>query len=969
MSDRKRVFILILIMAFSSLIVAGITISSLYQTAISEGRERLVETAQSQARLIESVAKFSAIYNESYVPGGAREATLRQLIEAHKRYEQSGRTIEFTLAERKENSIHFLFRHRHGGLEHHLIPISFDSKLAEPMRYALMGKSGTIVGNDYRGEVVLAAHEPVSELGLGIVAKVDLSEIREPFVKAGMIAAFFSFLVVLGGATLFVRISNPMIKLLEEHNTSLEIANKRLRKEIEERSRAERAVRDSEQKYRQLVEQLQEGIWVIDKDANTTFVNPRMAEMIGYTADEMLGKHLFSFMDECGIQISQRNLERRKQGIKEQHDFELLHKNGTRIFTSMETSPIIDKNSDYIGALACVANITARKKTEEKLKRELKVNAALSNLYRPLIAASAKIEDMAQTVLDKAKSLTHSEHGYVSSIEPVSGGNVGHTLSGMLRGQCNVNMEERVAFPLEKDGCYRGLWGYCLNSLEPFFTNSPEKHSASVGAPHGHLPIKRFLSVPILLDEKLVGQIALANKNEDYTQHDLEAIERVAGFYALAIQRIRAEDALQDLTDELETRVEKRTEELKTANIQLIKEVKGHKLTGEKLEQSRSVLQSVVDGISDPLVLLDRNMAVKMLNRAAADYYGLSEYQNILNTKCHQFLRESATPCKGCEIPGAISMGKSLVFERNGFKESDRLENVFIYPVKTGDGESENVLLRISDITEQRLFEKQLIHSEKMVSLGVLVSSIAHEINNPNNFISFNIPILKDYLEEMLPIVDAYNRGHPDFEICNMVYPDFREDIFKLLNNLEHGSDRISTFVSNLKDFSQIKEQVKEEWVDLNLVIGKAVSICRAQLIKRVKTFITNIAENLPRIWSDPYALEQILINLLVNATQASEKKDSRIELSVEVHNSWLNHTILTVRDNGCGMDEKTIQKIFDPFFTTKSQAKGTGLGLYVSHNLVESLRGRIEVESELIKGSIFRVILPDKERRKIKRS
>jgi signal transduction histidine kinase len=122
---------------------------------------------------------------------------------------------------------------------------------------------------------------------------------------------------------------------------------------------------------------------------------------------------------------------------------------------------------------------------------------------------------------------------------------------------------------------------------------------------------------------------------------------------------------------------------------------------------------------------------------------------------------------------------------------------------------------------------------------------------------------------------------------------------------------------------------------------------------------------NLPRIWSDPFALEQILLNLLVNAAQAAEKNDSRVELSLEIRDSWLDHTILDVRDNGCGMDEKAMQKIFDPFFTTKSAAGGTGLGLYVTHNLVESLRGRLEVDSTPDQGSTFRVILPDKERRR----
>ena len=251
MSNRKRVLILILIMALSSLFVAGITIFSLYQAAISEERERLVETAQSQARLIEAVARFDAASGNYDGPDSARAATLIKIIEAHMNYEQSGRTMEFTLAERKGDSILFLFTHRRGDLGKPK-PIDFSSKLAEPMRRALSGRSGTLVGVDYRGEQVLAAHEPVSELNLGIVSKIDLSEIRAPFVRAAAIAGFFSVLVILGGAALFLKISNPLIKLLEEHNIELAVANKKLRQEIVERTRVEEALRKSEMKYRNI---------------------------------------------------------------------------------------------------------------------------------------------------------------------------------------------------------------------------------------------------------------------------------------------------------------------------------------------------------------------------------------------------------------------------------------------------------------------------------------------------------------------------------------------------------------------------------------------------------------------------------------------------------------------------------------------------------------------------------------------
>ena len=135
-----------------------------------------------------------------------------------------------------------------------------------------------------------------------------------------------------------------------------------------------------------------------------------------------------------------------------------------------------------------------------------------------------------------------------------------------------------------------------------------------------------------------------------------------------------------------------------------------------------------------------------------------------------------------------------------------------------------------------------------------------------------------------------------------------------------------------------LKSKIKEEWIDLNPVFEKAVSISRGQLKEKKKTVITNIPENFPQVWSDPFVLEQILINLLINAIQAVEHSDPRIELNVEVNSNWLNHIIFEVKDNGHGMDEKTIQKIFNPFFTTKLNAKGTGLGLYVTQNLVASL-------------------------------
>ena len=138
--------------------------------------------------------------------------------------------------------------------------------------------------------------------------------------------------------------------------------------DVTARIQAEVRLRESEKRYRELLEALQEGIWVIDRDAHTTFVNPRMAEMLGCTVEEMAGRHLFSFMDDDGIEIGKRNLARRQEGIREQHDFEFVRKDGSRLYASMATSPVYDEEGNYAGAIAGVQDVTDRVQAMARLR-------------------------------------------------------------------------------------------------------------------------------------------------------------------------------------------------------------------------------------------------------------------------------------------------------------------------------------------------------------------------------------------------------------------------------------------------------------------------------------------------------------------------------------------------------------------------------------------------------------------------
>lgn len=236
MSANRRFLILVLIMAAACALVMAVMSLMLYRNDLTQHREQLQVTAQSQARLIEAVARYDqrmATAMQDQFPGlDPQAATLSQIVDSYRRFRGFRESGELTLARRQGDAIDFILLRHHRETDR-FAPIPFDSELAEPMRRALNGLSGTVIGLDYRNVRVLAAHEPVAVLNLAIVAKIDLAEIRRPFIRTVALAGGLSLVVVLLGAMLFLRISNPIIVRLEEQAHDLEL-------EILERERAEK---------------------------------------------------------------------------------------------------------------------------------------------------------------------------------------------------------------------------------------------------------------------------------------------------------------------------------------------------------------------------------------------------------------------------------------------------------------------------------------------------------------------------------------------------------------------------------------------------------------------------------------------------------------------------------------------------------------------------------------------------------
>lgn len=286
MTERKRILILIAIMAVACIAATGSTIAVLYRTAMQEQREVLVATAQSQARLIETMAEFNGTFFKNQ-PGEPEKSTVEQLVAAHKQYRGIGETGEFTLAKREGDNIVFLLSHRYYDFDTPK-PVSIHSDLAEPMRLAISGSSGTVIGLDYRGAKVLAAYEPVRNLDWGIVAKIDLAEIQNPFFKASIIAFFVAILVVLIGTALFLSITNPimerlknhskrladMVESLQENERMLQKAGDELEARVNERTAELMMVNEnlkSEVHERSLAEERLEALWKIAEMVNLEY--------------------------------------------------------------------------------------------------------------------------------------------------------------------------------------------------------------------------------------------------------------------------------------------------------------------------------------------------------------------------------------------------------------------------------------------------------------------------------------------------------------------------------------------------------------------------------------------------------------------------------------------------------------------------------------------------------------------------
>ncbi len=259
---------------------------------------------------------------------------------------------------------------------------------------------------------------------------------------------------------------------------------------------------------------------------------------------------------------------------------------------------------------------------------------------------------------------------------------------------------------------------------------------------------------------------------------------------------------------------------------------------------------------------------------------------------------------------------------------------------------------------EAREREAQLVHADKMISLGTMAAGIGHEINNPNNFILMNASLQELAWKEMVEKVDWWVEENGDFLIGNMPYSLVRERIPGSLRCVVEGAERIRTIVRDMKTFVNQSSEGMKEKIDINAILRTSINLLSNKLKKSTKNLTIEYGEGIPPAEGNAQRLGQVVINLLLNAAEALPNSDKALEIKTR-YDRGRRKIILEVKDEGIGIDPENMKRVFDPFFTTKRERGGTGLGLSISMNIVKAHGGEILITSKPGRGTTAAIELP----------
>lgn len=425
------------------------------------------------------------------------------------------------------------------------------------------------------------------------------------------------------------------------------------------------------------------------------------------------------------------------------------------------------------------------------------------------------------------------------------------------------------------------------------------------------------------------------------------------------LQRVRTHLRLYRLSQHLENMVAQRTAQLEQANAALQEEIAIRRQTEEQLKRQQAMLQTVFDGITDPLILVDQDLRIKLFNQKAAAYCARAGLNLAAGQQpCLERAQDLSVHCNDCPVPQAMANGAPFTLERENAASDARLEQVVMYPVIENDTPTGEAIIRITDITDERRLSQEMAQHDKLVALGTLVAGIGHEINNPNQVILLNLPVIQEVWQDAQPMLEAWANTHGDFTLARLPYSQLRSSFLQTITDVGASAARIDRLLTVLKNYSRKSNQLDLASVNIRDVLSNTILLLNHKIQKTTEAFQFKPADHLPLIQADAPKLEQVFVNLIANALEALPHSKAAVRVEIR-HNANAGQIEVLVNDEGCGIPAVNLSRIIDPFFTTKSAEGGTGLGLAIAQQYVTLHKGHLEISSREGVGSRFRVVLP----------
>ncbi|MEO5345272.1 MAG: ATP-binding protein [Magnetococcus sp. YQC-9] len=367
-----------------------------------------------------------------------------------------------------------------------------------------------------------------------------------------------------------------------------------------------------------------------------------------------------------------------------------------------------------------------------------------------------------------------------------------------------------------------------------------------------------------------------------------------------------------------------------------------------RLEESEQLLSVLFHRSPDTIRLVDRSGHLLMINRPSA----------TLATSPADPLIDPPEPFQKAyrhALEQAIELNE--VHHLHQRTRDDRWFEIRIVPLRAKTGTASAMVVS-TDISAIKLPEEQAAKHARLAALGLMAAGVAHEINNPNNSIYYNASLLADAWPTVRSILDEYHREQGEFALAGLPYSEMGAKIPQIIGWILDNTERIKKIVELLKNLARNDEATLKQPVDLARLAQGTLLLLNNTIQTHTERFEHHFPADLPQVAAHPQQLEQVLINILVNALQSLPDRSHGVRLEA-IFDEANREVILIVRDEGCGMPPALMEKITEPFFTTRLEQGGTGLGLSISASIIKNHGGRLRFESQPGIGTTVFIHLP----------